>query len=227
MYRNNLPISSNKLIFFKVELKPLVNRNLFKSLDEPELILFTENAVDKTDGVKEYSDVQSAASNLKDKAAAHKDAFKAAQSGDHMAKQVKKEALKAVLEALNLLSSGLDYFANGSVTYIQGAGMEAQSVRPVAKRTQTQETEPPQFSKVELSKIPGEVIVEVSGAVNAKMFGFEYSEDQISWQYSEFSSRRRTSLKLPTRKDLWLRCRAIGNKHRQSEYSSVAKTFLP
>jgi hypothetical protein len=212
-----------------MELKPIVLRGAYNSLINADLSYFSENVVNATFKVKTYEAIALAADELQMKSEIFKNALAAAKFNEETSVITKNNAQKALMEALNQVANGLDYFAyyqEDSVNYIVGASMKAQRGR-AAKRSTSNELDPPQITGIIPSNIiPGDVLVDITKIEGASNYGFEYSEDNEKWINGQYSSVTTATLKLPSRKDLWVRARAIGTRNRKSEFGVPVKTFV-
>jgi hypothetical protein len=212
-----------------MELKPIVLRGAYNTLVNADLSSFSENVVSATFKVKGYEAIALAANELQQKSEIFKNALIAAKFNEELSVITKNNAQKALMEALNQVANGLDYFAyyeEDSVNYIVGASMKAQRGR-AAKRPMSNELNPPQISGIIPSNmVPGDVEVDITKIEGASNYGFEYSEDGEKWINGQYSSATTVTLKLPSRKDLWVRARAIGTRNRKSEFGAAVKTFV-
>jgi hypothetical protein len=206
-------------------LKLLVMRTGFTSLKLPELVFFVENILAKMNNNKTYQALQETILEVQVKLEEFRMLLVAAEDGNPANKKKKEAAYNSLIVSLHYLSSGLEYFSKGDVDFITNAGMPVQDVKKVKRKTSTTMV-PPQFTKVSASKMPGYVDLEYSSIPGTKMYGFEYSEDQITWENGQYSHLTTANISIPTRKDVWIRVRAIGVHKVQSEFSAAAQIFI-
>jgi hypothetical protein len=208
-----------------MEFLPIVRRGCFTALKQNDLAIFTENAVNLTYLKKEYDSVKPSVDDLKVKFVIFKTSLLASLSDGNLSEK-KKAAYKNLIAALHKLADGLDYFSNGDVSYIENAGMQAQRARQNT-RSNDKTLTPPQILGVLVSNtVPGEVEIDFTKVEGASNYGFEYSENGETWVNGQYSSSTTATIKLPSRKDLMVRVRAIGTRDRVSEYCTPIKTFV-
>jgi hypothetical protein len=204
--------------------KPLILRTIFTGAKLPHLAIFVANVVNKMSGNKKYQELQDAITEVKAKLDTFNEALVAAEDALPNVKKRRDEAHEALIFTLHLLSSGIEFFSRGDLEYIEETGMTAQTGEK--SRRKVSSMVPPQFTKVVASKIPGHVDLEYTAIEGTKVYGFEYSEDQITWKNGQYSHITSASVEIPTRKEIFLRCRAIGPHKAQSEFSAVAQIFI-
>jgi hypothetical protein len=207
-----------------MEFKPVVLRGSYTSRKQNDLAIFTENVVNLTFNVKEYHQIKSSADDLKMKF----DIFKPLLLASILVSNVseKRIAFKNLMAALHKLADGLDYYSNGDVTYIENAGMEAQPVR-ATPRINSKMLNIPQIVGILVSNtVPGELEIDLTKVEGARNYGFEYSENGETWINGQYSSSTNAKIQLPSRKDLWVRARAIGTRDRKSDFCAPVKAFV-
>jgi hypothetical protein len=209
-----------------MDFKAVVRRGCYTSLKQNDLAIFTENVVKLTYLKKEYELVRTNVEDMKRKYDLFKDSLIASLSDGNLAEK-KKVAYKNLLAALHKLADGLDYFSNGDVSYIESAGMEVQRVSKGVRNNTDKVLATPQIVGVLVSNtVPGEIEIDLTKVEGANNYGFEYSENGETWTNGQYSSSVSATLKLPSRKDLWVRARAIGTRDRKSEFCTPIKTFV-
>jgi hypothetical protein len=223
-------VSIAPIIFYSyhniMQSKAVVLRGCFTSLKQNDLAIFTENVVKLTYGNKLYSSVSASAEDVKMKYEVYKDLLLTSLSIGASTEK-KKIAYKNLLAALQKLADGLDYFSEGDVSYIENAGMVAQKERVNSRIKSTKPLSIPQITGVLVSNtVPGEIEVDLTKVEGASNYGFEYSENGENWVNGQYSSSSNAKIKLPSRKDLWLRARAIGTNDRSSDFCTPIKTFV-
>jgi hypothetical protein len=208
-----------------MEFKAVVRRGCFTTLKQNDLAIFTENVVLLTFGIKEYELVNNNADDLKVKFDIFKPLLLASLTDGSLAEK-KRIAQKNLIAALHKLADGLDYFSNGKVAYIENAGMQPHKVRSY-NINYDQVLEIPQVVGVLVSnKVPGDLDIELTKVEGANNYGFEYSEDGETWINGQYSSTPNATIKLPSRKELLVRARAIGTHDRKSDFCAPIKTFV-
>jgi hypothetical protein len=208
------------------DFKPLVLKSTYTKLKLTEIVPFVENVLNYTIGNKTYQELQDAMLEIRNNLEVFKLALIAAEDAGNAAKQKKESSYDTLILSLNYVSSGIEFFAKGNVEYITGTGMSAQSAKKAKSKAAPTTMLPPQITKIEASKIPGHVDLEYTEIVGTKVYGFEYSEDQITWKNGQYSHKTFGSIAIPTRKDIWVKVRAIGVHKIQSEFSTAAQIFI-
>jgi hypothetical protein len=204
----------------------VVFRTTYTKLKLPEIVPFVENVLKNTIGNKTYQELQEAMLEIKNNLEVFKVALIDAEDAGNAAKKKKESSYDTLVLSLNYVSSGIEFFAKGNVEYITGTGMSAQSAKKSKSKPAPTAMVPPQITKIEASKMPGHVDLEYTEIVGTKMYGFEYSEDQITWKNGQYSHKTYGSIQVPTRKDIWVRVRAIGVHKVQSDFSAAAQIFI-
>jgi hypothetical protein len=208
-----------------MEFKAIVHKGSYTTLRQNDLAIFTENVVALTCGKKEYESVKNNADDVKIKFDFFKALLLASLTDGNLTVQ-KKNALKNLIASLHKLSDGLDYFSNGDVAYIENAGMKPHKVRNY-NLTYEQKLDTPQVVGVVVSnKVPGELEIDLTRVEGASNYGFEYSEDGETWINGQYSSTQNATIKLPSRKELLVRARAIGTHDRKSDFCAPILTFV-
>jgi hypothetical protein len=206
-------------------IKLLVLRTGYTSQKLPELVFFVENVLIKMNNNKTYQALQEMTQEIQVKLENFRLSLVAAEDGLSASKKKKEAAYDSLIVSLHYLSSGLEFYSKGDANFITEAGMQVQGVKK-GKRNNLTTMVPPQLTKVAASKIPGHVDLEYTSIPGTKMYGFEYSEDQITWKNGQYSHVTSGSIMIPTRKDVWIRVRAIGVHKVQSEFSAAAQIFI-
>jgi hypothetical protein len=205
--------------------KPLILRSIFTDESKPQLVIYVESVVLLMFGNKVYQDLQDAITTVKATLETFKEALIAAEEALPKNRKRRDEAYEALIFELHVLSSGIEFFSKGDVTYMEGTGMSA---RKGEKKKSAQPTTmaSPKILKLVASKEQGHVDLEYTEVPGTKLYGFEYSEDQITWKNGQYSHKTSGSVLIPTRKEVWLRVRAIGINKTQSEFSAAAQIFI-
>jgi hypothetical protein len=210
-----------------MEYKAIVLRGCFTSLKQNDLSVFGKDVVKFTLDKKEYEAIRPAVLEMNGKLEIFQDALTSSKFRDQLAMLAKKEAQKDLITAMHKVANLLDYNANGNVSYILGAGFKAQELRSGARATKKDGLMAPQILGIVVTNaMPGEITVDLTKVVGANNYGFEYSEDGETWKNGQYSSSTNPTIKLPSRKELWLRARAIGTRDRVSEFGEAVKTFV-
>jgi hypothetical protein len=200
-------------------------RTGYTGLKSLELVFFVENILTKMYNNKTYQALQEMILEIQVKLENFKMSLVAAEDGLPVSRKKKEAAYDSLIVSLHYLSSGLEFFSKGDADFITEAGMLLQGGKKV-KRTVITNMIPPQFTKVAASKMPGYVDLEYTAIQGTKMYGFEHSEDQITWKNGQYSHLTTANIPIPTRKDVWIRVRAIGVHKAQSEFSAAAQIFI-
>jgi hypothetical protein len=209
--------------------KPVVLRGAFNKRINAALLDYAKFVIMATYQQPMYDTIQIALVDLEQKTAHFENALYAAKFSDELAVTKKNTAQSEVLEALNQVANGLDFFAcyqADGVAYILNAGMKTHQMRAKSLPKSTYLAAPMIQNILPSNIIPGEITIVVSKVIGAKNFGFEYSEDEVNWTNGLYSSKKSSTLKLPSRKDLYIRVRAIGTRNRNSEFSAPVRTFV-
>jgi hypothetical protein len=205
--------------------KPIILRSTFTGEKKPQLVIFVENVVTKMLGNKVYQELQDAVIEVVALLTTFKLALVASEDASTSIRKQRDSAYEALIFKLHILSSGIEFYSNGDINYIEGTGMTAQ-VAGKAKKSAAKALVAPLITKIEASKIPGYVDLDYTAIEGTKMYGFEYSEDQTTWKNGQYSHLTTGSVMIPTRKDVWVRVRAIGVNNVQSEFSAAAQIFI-
>jgi hypothetical protein len=206
--------------------KPSILRTIFTGESKSQLVIFVESVILLMFGNKTYQELQGAITNVKAKLEIFKEALIAAEEA--LPKNLKRrdEAYAALIFELHILSSGIEFFSRGDVEYMEGTGMTVRKVEKQKKSAKPTSMVAPQFTKVEASKTPGHIDLFYTEIPGTKLYGFEYSEDQITWKNGQYSQKTSASVLIPTRKDVWVRVRALGVNQSQSEFSAATQVFI-
>jgi hypothetical protein len=208
-----------------VQLKKiLVLRSNFTGLKLQGLVFFVENVLLLTLGIKKYESLQEIILEIQTRLEIFKSTMIAAENEKTANKTKREAAYNELIAALHIFSSGLEFFSKGDVDFIDDSGMSVNEM----KKTKRKVTNllPPQFTKIVASKTPGHVDLEYTQIEGTKVYGFEYSEDQITWKNGQYSHLTSASILIPTRKDVWIRVHAIGVHKVKSEYSAAVQIFI-
>jgi hypothetical protein len=204
-------------------LKPVVDKSYYQKLKQSNLSDFLWDVVNHSNENVKYKDLQPTIAHLKVKSEAYTNALIAAQQGGKDRIQLKNIARQEALHAINHFSDGMNFYANGNVSYFTESNLPLQHY-PVRH---TGDLSPPDTIAGKSSEVSGQVIItfEISvaqkGATNN--VGVEWSIDNgVIWNNGQYPSQKSRIVVngLPSLHRVMIRLRCVGSRNRVSRWST-------
>ncbi len=209
-------------------LKPKILRTFYKKMRQGDIPQFVRSVLFKMENNPKYTNLSDVLITLKANLETYENALAAAEDGSRSKTAEKDLAKETLINTLDELSDGIEFFGKKDISFFIETGMPLQSKH--TSHSGAQLLIPINFT-VNSDGQPGGIEVsydiESSQKGLVKMVGFEWSLEQVDWHNGDYSSKRKFSVTgKPSNQKVFVRIRAIAADGRKSGWTDSGQTSV-
>jgi hypothetical protein len=209
-------------------LKPKILRIFYKKMRQGDIPQFVRSVLFKMENNPKYTNLSDVLITLKANLETYENALAAAEDGSRSKTAEKDLAKETLINTLDELSDGIEFFGKKDISFFIETGMPLQSKH--TSHSGAQLLIPINFT-VNSDGQPGGIEVsydiESSQKSLVKMVGFEWSLEQENWHNGDYSAKRKFSVTdKPSNQKVFVRIRAIAADGRKSGRTDSGQTSV-
>ncbi len=209
-------------------LKAKILRSFYKRMRQGDLPPFVRSVLLKMENNPKYANLSEILTTLKSNLEAYENALAAAEDGGRIKKAEKDLAKETLINTLDELSDGIEFFGKKDLNYFIETGMPLQSKH--TNHSGTKLLIPINFTAQSDGQPGGiEVKYEIHPSQKnlCKMVGFEWSLDLEIWHNGDYSTKRKFSVTdKPSNQKVYVKIRAIASDGRKSQWTDPIQTSV-
>lgn len=212
----------------KMFLKAKILRTFYKKMRQGDLPQFVRSVLLKMENNPTYVNLNELLMQLKTDLTTYENALAKAEDGGKQNTADKDLAKDALIDTLDELSDGIEFFGKKDLTYFIGTGMPLQSKH--TNHSSAQLLIPIDFTAKSNGQPGG---IEVNYKIDpsqkglCKMVGFEWSLDQENWFNGDYSKKQKFEVaNKPSNQKVFVKIRAIGNDGNKSQWTEHVQTSV-
>jgi hypothetical protein len=209
-------------------LKPKILVTFYKKMRQGDLPQFVRSVLLKMENNPTYANLTEVLTQLKTDLETYVNALAAAEDGGKQKTADKDLAKEALINTLDELSDGIEFFGKKDLSYFIGTGMPLQSKH--TNHSGTHLLIPTDFTAKSNGQPGG---IEVNYKIDpsqkslCKMVGFEWSLDQENWFNGDYSTKQKFEVaNKPSNQKVFVKIRAIAGDGRKSEWTEPVQTSV-